>query len=105
MTARDEMAVLFERSIIGEEPGTTNYGSALRQAASELDAIARMATHPETAPTVFAWLVEAGVLAGSGVSFCTLHHGIANEDDDSCDFDDTDEPCTLHLLFHGEPRR
>lgn len=65
MTASDDMAVLFERSVFGETPGTDRYVLALQDAAGELDDIARAATHPATAPTVFAWLVEAGVLAPS----------------------------------------
>ncbi len=30
-----------------------------------------------------------------GVSYCTLHHGIANEDDSRCDFADNPRPCVL----------
>lgn len=60
--ARYSMAVLFEQNIIGEEPGTARYDMAIRQATDELEQLARLATHPATAPAVFAWLVEAGVL-------------------------------------------
>jgi hypothetical protein len=63
-TARHAMAVLYERRIIGEDPRWPDrYASALRQAHHNLDALARLATHPDTAPAVFAWLVEVGVLA------------------------------------------
>lgn len=62
MTPTESMTFLFERRIIGEEPGTARYDMAIRQAADELEQLARLATDPETAPAVFAWLVEAGVL-------------------------------------------
>lgn len=64
MSARQAMAVLFERRIIGEDPQyPARYAAAVEQSSYTLDALARMATHPETAPAVFAWLVEVGVLA------------------------------------------
>lgn len=34
-----------------------------------------------------------------GVSYCTLHHGIANEDDRRCDFADNPRPCVLVELI------
>lgn len=76
MTARDEMAVLFERAVFGEDPDdpdTDRYHAAVRQAASELDELASLATDPETAPVVFRWLVEAGVLVlpdGDACEYC-----------------------------------
>jgi hypothetical protein len=64
MSAREAMAVLFERRIIGEDPRWPDrYAGALNQAHDTLDTLARLATHPDTAPVVFEWLVEVGVLA------------------------------------------
>lgn len=61
MTARDDLAVL----LLKVEGGVTPHYPSL-------DAIARLATDPETAPAVFAWLVEAGVLkAGTEACDCT----------------------------------
>lgn len=42
-----------------------------------------------------------------GVRYCVTHHGIANEDDDVCDFygaAGTEGDCEFRALFYEEPK-
>lgn len=93
MTARDELARLFGQKVgLGERGG-----------AGALIVLARLATDPETAPTVFRWLVEAGVLSGPGLYHCTTHNGITYTPEKGCDATVAPDMCSLFFLCYANP--
>jgi hypothetical protein len=98
----DDCALLLAADRVAERDADVSAGAVARTVAMSHIAAERDAERAarERAETEARQLREAISVESVGVDYCTLHHGIRNEDEHSCDFRDDDQESG----DDGEPR-